>query len=106
LSQNKEIALINRGGSMRGVIEDGQIVILGPVAEQDLRVGDAVMVRIRKERFIVHMIQDIADHHYLIGNNIGGTDGWVTSDAIYAKMIRVVNELPEGNDMELVDEKD
>lgn len=83
---------------MRGLIEDGQIVILCPVSCDELKTGDIVLVRIRKERFIVHLIQDISDGNYLIGNNIGGVDGWVTPDAIYGKAIEISDELLDEND--------
>ncbi len=104
LSEGKDVALINRGESMRGLIEDGQIVILGPVSHDDLKIGDIVMARLRKGRFIVHLIQDIGERKYLIGNNIGGFDGWVTPDAIYAKGRKVVDEIVDESAIKMVDE--
>lgn len=106
LTKGRDVALINRGSSMRGLIEDGQIVILGPVSGTEIKTGDMVMARIRKGRFIVHLVQDISGKRYLIGNNLGGLDGWVTSDALYGIVKNVLDEIPQGTAMKLLDEND
>lgn len=72
------------GGSMRGRIESGQLVTLDPDLEPS--VGDAVMCRCRGNVY-VHLVKGIKGHdekrQFLIGNNRGGTNGWVSRGAVY-----------------------
>lgn len=72
------------GGSMRGRIESGQLVTLDPNLEPD--VGDAVLCRCRGNVY-VHLVKAVKGHgskrRFLIGNNRGGTNGWVSRSAIF-----------------------
>ena len=77
-----------RGGSMRGRIEDGQLVTLAPVEASEVAVGDAVLVRWRGG-FLLHLVKRIEGGRYLIGNNVGRTNGWVGASAICAKVTAI-----------------
>ena len=77
-----------RGGSMRGRIEDGQLVTLSPVDVSEVEVGDAVLVRWRGG-FLLHLVKRIEGDRYLIGNNVGRINGWVVASAICAKVTEV-----------------
>jgi hypothetical protein len=78
------------GGSMRGRIESGQLVTLDPSREPEL--DDAVLCRC-KGNVYVHLVKAIRGHgaqqRFLIGNNRGGTNGWVARAAIYGVVIEV-----------------
>ena len=78
------------GGSMRGRIESGQLVTLDPNPEP--AVGDAVLCRCRGVHY-VHLVKAIQGHgerrRFLIGNNRGGTNGWVGRAAIYGVVTAV-----------------
>ena len=80
------------GGSMRGRIESGQLVTLDPSREPD--VDDAVLCRC-KGNVYVHLVKAISGHgdkrRYLIGNNRGGTNGWVGRAAIYGVVIAIAD---------------
>jgi hypothetical protein len=69
---------------MRGRIESGQLVILAPVKLADIAVGDIVFVR-WKGNYLLHLVRDIQDNRYLIGNNLGKLNGWVVETDILAK---------------------
>ena len=77
-----------RGGSMRGRIEDGQLVTLSPVDVREVEVGDAVLVRWRGG-FLLHLVKRIEGDRYLIGNNVGRINGWVAASAIRAKVTAI-----------------
>jgi hypothetical protein len=76
------------GGSMRGRIESGQLVTLAPVHPEDVQVGDAVLVQWRGN-YLLHLVKEIEGDQYLIGNNVGKTNGWVEAGAIRGKVIGV-----------------
>jgi hypothetical protein len=52
-------------------------------------VDDVVFVRIRRDRYLTHLVKDISEGRYLIGNNLGKIDGWVDGSAILGKVVRV-----------------
>lgn len=54
----------------------------------DLKVGDAVFCKVGRNYF-THLITAIRGDQYQIGNNHGHTNGWVTLDSIYGKVIAV-----------------
>jgi hypothetical protein len=93
LAAGRSVQVGSSGGSMRGRIEEGQLVTIAPVGAGAVAVDDIVYVRIRKDRFVCHLVKDIADGRFLIGNNLGALDGWVGPDAIHGKVVRVGEDL-------------
>lgn len=89
LSAGRSVQLKGRGESMRGRITDREVVTLAPVGRSAIAVGDIVLVRIRKDRFVTHLVKRTQGGRFLIGNNLGKDDGWVTGDAIYGKVVRI-----------------
>ena len=71
-----------QGNSMRGKVNDGDLVTLQPCAPEKLKVGDIVLVRVRGNVYL-HLTKAIDRERYLIGNNRGGTNGWVGHNCIY-----------------------
>lgn len=77
------------GGSMKGLIESGQLVTLIPVTDPvEVRAGDAVLVR-WKGTHILHLVVEVNGEQFLIGNNLGKKNGWVAAADIRAKVIEV-----------------
>jgi hypothetical protein len=70
-------------------IPEGEPVTVVPVLASEVCVGDAVFVRLRRDRYVTHLVKEISDGRYLIGNNLGKVDGWVDGSAILAKVVRV-----------------
>jgi len=89
LAANRPVQVKVIGGSMRPRIEDGQVVAIAPVNTSEIESGDIVLVRIRRNQFLIHRVVDVDHNRYLIGNNLGKTDGWVTPDAIHGKVVRI-----------------
>ena len=71
-----------RGHAMSGKVEDGDCVTLEPVDPAALEVGDIVLVRVHGHDYL-HLIKAVRGKQFLIGNNRGGTNGWVGPQAIY-----------------------
>jgi hypothetical protein len=88
LHTNGIITIRPVGGSMRGRIEDGQLVTLTKTSPDKLTIGDAVLLR-WKNKLILHLIIFTNDKYFLIGNNLGKINGWVLKDDVIAKVIKV-----------------
>jgi len=80
------------GNSMRGRIESGQRVTVVPEPEREPEPGDAVLCRVHGRCFL-HLVKAVQGHgprrRYLIGNNRGGTNGWITRRHIYGRCVAV-----------------
>lgn len=86
--QKGEEAVINpRGNSMKGLIKSGARVTLAPITAE-LKKKDIVLVKV-KGRVYLHLIHAIDQDRFMIGNNIGGINGWVGRNSIYGIVISV-----------------
>jgi hypothetical protein len=70
-----------RGGSMRGLVEDGEEVTIEPVTPADVGVGDVVFVR-WKGGFLLHLVKEANSGEILIGNNVGKINGWARREQV------------------------
>lgn len=79
------------GGSMRGRIESGQLVTVAPLDREPV-IDEAVLCKVRGSQY-VHLVKATRgrgdDRQYLIGNNRGGTNGWVGRRAIFGVVVKV-----------------
>jgi hypothetical protein len=73
---------------MTGKVNDGDIVTVEPVDANTLEVDDIVLVRCRGYDYL-HLIKARDGDRFLIGNNRGRTNGWVSARAIYGKAIQI-----------------
>ncbi len=73
---------------MRGRIESGQLVTLVAVAPSDLKIDDIALVK-WKGNYLLHLIKDIQDDQFLIGNNLGKVNGWIPQRDAVAKVVAV-----------------
>lgn len=75
---------------MKGKVNDGALVTLGPSNPSHLEPGDVVLVRV-SGRVYLHLIKKKDGQRFLIGNNRGGTNGWVGPEAIYGTATQIDN---------------
>jgi len=92
LRQGRSVKVRPFGGSMRGRIESGQEVTLAPVVPEKVRVGDVVLVQ-WKGNYLLHLVKEIKEGEFLIGNNVGKINGWVSGDALCG-LVTEVGALP------------
>ena len=89
LQRGENAQIRPRGHSMNGKINNGQLVTLQPYkGDGQLPVGTIVLVNV-KGRVFLHLIKAVNGSRYLIGNNRGGTNGWVRGHAIYGIVTKV-----------------
>ena len=78
-----------RGHSMTGKVNNGDLVTVEPLTEESvLRKGDIVLCKVRKHEYL-HLIKSVSQDRFLIGNNRGGTNGWIKRTHIYGKCTKV-----------------
>jgi hypothetical protein len=82
LRRGETVKVKPRGHSMRGKVNNGDIVTLAPADLAQLAVGDIVLVRVKGHEYL-HLIKAINGQRFLIGNNRGGVNGWVGHHCIY-----------------------
>ena len=88
LQQGRTAQVRPRGHSMKGKVNDGALVTLEPCLPEQLKVGDIVLVRVRGNIYL-HLIKAVDRGRFLIGNNRGGTNGWVGPNCIYGIATRI-----------------
>jgi hypothetical protein len=88
LKRGEEVTVRPRGGSMRGLIEDGQLVTLGPVDPAEVCAGDVVLVR-WKSSVLLHLVKEEDGDRVLIGNNVGKINGWAPRRDILGWLVAV-----------------
>lgn len=59
-----------------------------PCEPASLAVGDVVLVRVHGTVYL-HLIKAINRERFLIGNNMGGTTGWVGGNCVYGKAVKI-----------------
>lgn len=76
------------GQSMTPILKSGQEVICEPVKDDTvLKKKDIVLCKV-KGHYYLHLIWAIRnDKEYLIGNNHGHPNGWVSRSQIYGKVV-------------------
>lgn len=88
LAKGEQVTVRPRGGSMRGRIEDGQPVTLGPVDPAVVEAGDVVLVR-WKGGVLLHLVKEATPDRLLIGNNVGKVNGWASRRDVVGRVVRV-----------------
>ena len=87
LQQNETVKFRPVGKSMTGLIESGQLCTVTPIIDK-LKINDIVLCKVSGSQYL-HLIKDIKNNEYQIGNNRGGINGWITIDYIFGKCVKV-----------------
>lgn len=88
LLRGETVSFRPRGSSMAGKIESGQLCTVEAVDSATLEVGAVVRCRVKGKEFL-HLVKAIDGDRFLIGNNRGGTNGWIGGRAIFGRCVRV-----------------
>jgi hypothetical protein len=88
LQRGESVHCRPRGNSMSGRIESGQLCTVQPVDPATLKVGDIVLCKLNGRQYL-HLIKAVQGARFLIGNNRGRTNGWIGSNCIYGKCVRI-----------------
>lgn len=88
LREGRTTQIRPRGQSMKGKVNDRDLVTLEPCEIDNLKVGDIVLVRVKGKDYL-HLIKAVNQGRFLIGNNRGGLNGWVGRNCIYGIATKV-----------------
>jgi hypothetical protein len=88
LNAGETVSFRPRGNSMTGKIESGQLCTVEPVVHESLVVGDIVLCKVKGHEYL-HLVKAIQGKRFLIGNNRGRLNGWITANSIYGRCVRV-----------------
>jgi len=73
---------------MAGKIDSGDLVTVAPVDPAAVAVDDIVLCKVRGHEYL-HLVKAIRGNQFLIGNNRGRLNGWITAKQIFGKCERV-----------------
>ena len=79
------------GNSMTPILKSHQDVILEPVTEETiLNKKDIVLSKVNGHYYLhfIHAIKN--DSQYLIGNNHGHMNGWVSKSNVFGKVVEIL----------------
>ena len=82
LRRGDAVEIRPRGHSMKGRVDDRDVVRVEPCDPATLVIGDIVLVRVRGTDYL-HLVKAVDAARFLIGNNRGRLNGWVGANAIY-----------------------
>src|SRR5262245_44124085 len=82
LQKGEQTQVRPRGHSMRGKVNDGDLVTLDPCNHDSVKPGDIVLVKVKGNVYL-HLVKARDGDRFLIGNNRGGINGWVGPNAIF-----------------------
>jgi SOS-response transcriptional repressor LexA len=88
LNKGETVQIRPRGHSMKGKVNSGDLVTVEPCNPEELSVGDIVLVRVKGNDYL-HLIKAVNQGRFLIGNNRGGTNGWVGHNCVYGIATKV-----------------
>ena len=88
LRQGETVSFRPRGHSMAGKIASGQLCTVEPVDPSAVAVGDIVLCKVNGRQYL-HLVKAIQGQRFLIGNNRGRLNGWISGAAIYGRCIKV-----------------
>ena len=67
---------------MRGLISSGDLVSVVPRGTREPQKGEIVLCKVNGRQYL-HLIKGVGQGRYLIGNNVGGVNGWTSLSNIY-----------------------
>ena len=88
LKEGETVSFRPRGNSMSGKIESGQLCTVEPIVSETLEVGDIVLCKVNGSEYL-HLVKAIQGPRFQIGNNRGRINGWITSNSIFGRCVRV-----------------
>ena len=92
LAAGETVICVGIGNSMTPILASRQEVVLEPVTEEtELKKRDIVLSKVRGNHYL-HLIHAIRGDQYLIGNNHGHMNGWVSRSKVFGKVVEILDK--------------
>lgn len=89
LKNGETVSFRPRGNSMQGKIESGQLCTVEPISDfESLQKGDIVLCKVNGAEYL-HLIKAVNGARFQIGNNRGRINGWIGTNAIFGKCVKI-----------------
>lgn len=88
LREGETVSFRPRGNSMSPKIESGDLVTVSPIGDHVVQEGDVVLCKVKGSQYL-HLVKAVQDGRYQIGNNRGGTNGWIGKNGLYGILVSV-----------------
>jgi hypothetical protein len=89
LKNGETVQFRPRGNSMQGKIDSGQLCTVEPISDcLSLQKGDIVLCKINGNEYL-HLIKAIQGKRFQIGNNRGRINGWIGTNSIFGKCVKI-----------------
>ena len=89
LKDGETVSFRPRGHSMKGKIESGQLCTVESIEDyESLEKGDIVLCKVNGNEYL-HLIKAKQGARFQIGNNRGRINGWVGTNSIFGKCVKV-----------------
>jgi len=91
LQKGESVSFRPKGNSMQPKIQSGNLVTVSPDVSEVVE-GDIVLCKVKGNHY-VHLVKATKTEGdkklFLIGNNKGGTNGWITENGIFGRVTEV-----------------
>ncbi len=91
LKNGETVQFRPRGHSMSGKVESGQLCTVSPIEDfKSIKKGDIVLCKVTGNEYL-HLVKAVNGGRFLIGNNRGRINGWIGTNAIFGKLVKLEN---------------
>jgi len=87
LKKGEVVSFRPKGHSMTGKVDNGQLVTVVPL-QVDPVVDDIVLCKVGRNEYL-HLIKAVNGGRFLIGNNLGRTNGWTGRACVFGRVVKV-----------------
>lgn len=90
LKEGKTVKFRPRGNSMEPRIKSGNLCEVKPIKDYStIKVGDVVLCKVKGNQYL-HLVSALdSNGRFQISNNKGFVNGWISSNAVFGKLISV-----------------
>jgi len=94
LRLGKSIRFQAHGNSMQPLVRDGDILLLEPVLQKKVKVGDIILCAPQPDVVVVHRVirrktKSNKTSFLVQGDHVGRPDGWISSQKIYGRAVKI-----------------
>ena len=88
LENGKSVVLYPKGYSMIPIINSGDKITIIPIKDRaKIKKNDIVFCKVKN--YCIHLVKDIKNGKFQIGDNHGNINGWIREDNLFGLVTRI-----------------